>query len=390
MRVGPGFIVAAAFIGPGTITTCTLAGVTFGVTLLWVLVFATLATLLLQEMSGRLGLITGKGIAEVLADLAPPWGRALAWLTGGAVVLGVIAFEAGNLSGAGIGLAAVTGIDQTLLSLAVAALAGTLLYCGRYRLLERVLVACVAIMGIVFLITAVMVGSSWGALFSGLLLPSVPEGSTLTILALIGTTVVPYNLFLYASTVRARWQQPSELGEVRRELFVAVGIGGMISAAIVITAAAAIGHGEISSAADMARQLEPLLGPWAHAAFGVGIALAGISSAITAPLAAAYILSGLLRKTPDLTGPVARLATLGCVLVGAALVTTGVRPVQLIVLAQAANGLILPVVAAALVLLLNDRSRLGGQVNGWLGNALGAFGVAICLFLAARIWLPSA
>jgi Mn2+/Fe2+ NRAMP family transporter len=235
-----------------------------------------------------------------------------------------------------------------------------------------------------------MVGSSWGALFSGLLLPSVPEGSTLTILALIGTIVVPYNLFLYASTVRARWQQPSELGEVRRELFVAVGIGGMISAAIVITAAAAIGHGEISSAADMARQLEPLLGPWAHAAFGVGIALAGISSAITAPLAAAYILSGLLRKTPDLTGPVARLATLGCVLVGAALVTTGVRPVQLIVLAQAANGLILPVVAAALVLLLNDRSRLGGQVNGWLGNALGAFVVAICLFLAARIWLPSA
>ena len=114
MRIGPGFIVAAAFIGPGTITTCTLAGASFGVSLLWVLVFATAATVLLQEMSGRLGLLTGEGVAEVLAGLAPPWGRALAWLTGGAVVLGVIAFEAGNLSGAGIGLAAVTGIDERL------------------------------------------------------------------------------------------------------------------------------------------------------------------------------------------------------------------------------------------------------------------------------------
>jgi Mn2+/Fe2+ NRAMP family transporter len=302
-------------------------------------------------------------------------------------VLGVIAFEGGNLSGAGLGLAAVTGFDETLLSMAVAVLAGMLLCFGRYRLLERVLVVCVALMGIVFLVTAVMVGPSWRTLLSGLLLPSVPRGSTLTILALIGTTVVPYNLFLYASTVRARWQKPDELGEMRRDLVLAVAIGGVISTAIVVTAAAAVGEGEVSSAADMARQLEPLLGSWARTAFGLGIALAGISSAITAPLAAAYILSGLLKQGPDLTGPVARLTTLGCVFIGAGLVLTGIRPVQLILFAQAANGLILPVVAAALLLVLNDRIRLRGHANGWPGNVLGALVVAVCLLLAARIWM---
>ena len=205
--------------------------------------------------------------------------------------------------------------------------------------------------------------------------------------ALIGTTVVPYNLFLYASTVRARWQKPDELGEMRRDLVLAVGIGGMISTAIVVTAAAAVGDDEIGSASDMARQLEPLLGPWARTAFGLGIALAGISSSITAPLAAAYILSGLLKQGPDLAGPVARLTTLGCVFIGAGLVLTGIRPVQLILFAQAANGLILPLVATVLLLVLNDRSRLRGHANGWPGNVLGAVVVAVCLLLAARTWM---
>lgn len=387
MKIGPGFIVAAAFVGPGTVTTCTLAGVSYGISLLWVLVVATAATVLLQEMSGRLGLVTGKSVVEVLADLAPPWGRALAWLTGGAVLVGVIAFQAGNLSGAGIGLAAVTGVDATMLSVTVAVLAGALLYFSRYRLLERVLVVCVAVMGILFLITAVMVGPDWRALLSSLLLPTIPEGSSLTILALIGTTIVPYNLFLYASTVRARWQSPSELGEVRRDLVLAVGIGGAISVAIVVTASSVIGGGEIGSASDMARQLEPLLGPWSRNAFGFGIALAGLSSAITAPLAAAYILSGLLRREGDLQGAVARRAAVGCVAIGAGLVMTGIRPVQLILFAQAANGLILPVVAAALLLVLNDRIRLGRLANGWLGNAIGVLVVALCCFLAWRIWI---
>ncbi len=387
MKIGPGFIVAAAFVGPGTITTCTLTGASFGISLLWVLVFATGATVLLQEMSGRLGLVTGKGVAEVLAELAPPWGRALAWLTGLAVVLGVVAFEAGNLSGAGIGLAAVTGVDETALSVAVAILAGALLYFGRYRLLERLLVVCVAAMGLVFLMTAVLVAPDWRSLLSGLILPSIPAGSPLTILALIGTTVVPYNLFLYASTVRARWQSVAELGEVRRDLVLAVSIGGAISVAIVVTAASAMGDGEISSASDMARQLEPLLGPWARTAFGLGIALAGISSAITAPLAAAYILSGLIQQKGDLTEPIARLAAVGCVLFGAVLVLTGTRPVQLILFAQAANGLILPVVGVVLLIVLNDRGWLGGQVNGWAGNVIGAVVVVVCGFLAARTWL---
>lgn len=384
MRGSPGFLVAAAFIGPGTVTTCTLAGAAFGTDLLWVLAFATAATVLLQEMSGRLGLATGAGLVENLAGLAPPWGRAVAWLTGLAVLLGVIAFEAGNLSGAGLGLEAVTGTGSRAWTAAMTVLAGALLYLGRYRLLERVLVGCVAAMAVVFLITAGMVASSWDDVAIGLLRPAVPERAGLTVLALVGTTIVPYNLFLYAAAVRERGRGIGDLPGMRRDLVLAVGLGGLISAAIVVTAASVIGGAGIESAVDMARQLEPLLGDWARVAFGAGFALAGISSAITAPLAAAWIVSGLMGGA-GLQTPLARGTAVACVLVGAALALTGIRPVRLILVAQAANGLILPVVALALLLALNDRRRMGDHANGWPGNLAGIVVVALCALLAIRI-----
>jgi len=149
---GPGFFIAAAFIGPGTVTACTLAGVAHGMTLLWVLVFAVVATIVLQEMSARLALASGQGLAESLSALARPWGKTVAWLTGLAAVFGVIAFEAGNLSGAGLGLASLTDTEPAPWTAAVAIAATGLLLTGRYRLIEQVLMACVAVMGLVFVV----------------------------------------------------------------------------------------------------------------------------------------------------------------------------------------------------------------------------------------------
>ncbi len=384
-RTGPGFVVAAAFIGPGTVTACTLTGAAHGMTLLWVLVFAVAATMLLQEMSARLALTTGRGLAEALAALAPPTGHIIAWVTGLAVVLGVVAFEAGNLAGAGLGLAAVGQTDAPLWTAGVAIAAGVLLLTGSYRLIERVLVACVALMGLMFAVTAVAVMPDPGALLGGLFVPRLPDAGVLPALALVGTTIVPYNIYLYASVVRERWQGAEALPAVRRDLCLAVAVGGLISAAIVVTAAAGLEGAEVTSAADMARQLEPLLGDWARLFFGAGFAIAGLTSAITAPLAAAYVVTGLVRADAALSGPLSRAVMLACLGAGAAFALSGVRPVQLILLAQAANGLILPVIAAALLLALNDRVRLGAQANSWLSNAAGLLTVLVCGALAVRV-----
>ena len=385
--LGPGVIVTAAFIGPGTVTTATLAGAHYGTTLLWCLLFATLATIVLQEMSARLGLATGFGLGRALRETpGPPWlGVGLGALAVSAVVVGAVAYEAGNLTGAGLGLEGVTGLPARAWALMGAAVATALLWTGRYRLVERVLMGCVAVMGLVFLATGLLVAPRIPALLEGLVIPRLPPGAgTLTALGLIGTTIVPYNLFLHAAAVRERWDGPEALPAARLDLLLAIGLGGIVSGAIVVTAAAALEGREVRSATDMAAQLEPLLGAWASRGFAVGFAAAGLSSAITAPLAAAYATLDVLGRGRDVRTGLAR-GVIGAAMIVAALITVvGRRPVPLILLAQVLNALVLPIVAVVLLIAMNDRRRLGAHVNGWAANLAGLLVVLLALALGVR------
>ncbi|UCD24969.1 MAG: Nramp family divalent metal transporter [Gemmatimonadota bacterium] len=384
--LGPGVIVTAAFIGPGTVTTATLAGANYGVTLLWALLFATIATIVLQEMSARLGLATGAGLGQALRAVSRrPWiGTSLAALAAVAVIGGAAAYEAGNLTGAGLGLESVTGLSlRTWVALGTV-LAGLLLWTGRYRLVERVLATCVAVMGLVFLATAILVAPSIIDILSGALRPRLLNGSELTALALIGTTIVPYNLFLHSAVVRERWSDVTDLPTVRLDLVLAIGLGGIVSAAVVITASAALDGGEVRSAADMATQLTPLLGPWAGQAFAAGYAAAGVSSAVTAPLAAAYVVLDTLGRGRDVRSPLARIVWLCCIVIGGVTAMLGTRPVALIFVAQIVNGLVLPIVAIVLLVAMNDRNRLGSHINGWRGNIVGGAVVLLCAVLGIR------
>ncbi len=203
---GPGLLVAAAFIGPGTIVTASRAGASYGTALLWAVVFSAVATAVLQEMAARVGLVTRKGLSEAIrGSFSQPVLRFLALgLIAVAITLGNAAYETGNLLGASLGLEILSGISPRLWAIVVAVAAVALLFSGAYRMIQRVLVALVVLMSFVFLVTAILVDPSLGELGRGLV-PSVPDGSLLTIIALIGTTVVPYNLFLHASTVQEKW-----------------------------------------------------------------------------------------------------------------------------------------------------------------------------------------
>lgn len=381
-------MVAAAFIGPGTVTTATLAGAGFGTALLWALAFSIGATLVLQEMSARLGVVTGLGLGEAIRRrFSQPLARAGAvLLIVSAIAVGNAAFQTGNLLGAGLGLEAVAGGTPQGWALGIGVLAGLLLWSGRYRLVEGVLVVMVALMSLVFLVTAAMVRPSPGDILSGLLVPRLPDGALLFTLALVGTTVVPYNLFLHASAVRERFQGPEALGAARRDLTLSILVGGAVSMAIVLTAAGTIhgGEGGVESAADMARQLEPLLGPWAGAFFAVGLLAAGMTSSVTAPLAAAWATAGALGWRTDLTAPGVRVVWLVVLGTGMVLAGLGVRPVEAILFAQAANGILLPCVAVFLLLAVNDGRWMGDLRNGRVANVVGLGVTAVALALGIR------
>jgi manganese transport protein len=393
-RFGPGAVVAAAFIGPGTVTTATLAGARFGYTLLWALTFSLLATLVLQEMAARLGLVTGDGLGEaVRRRFAGPVARLLAVsLVIAAIGLGNAAYETGNLLGAALGAEAAWGGTARLWALAAGFAALLLLATGSYRLVERVLVVLVGLMSLAFLATAVVVRPPLGAILTGMFVPAAPgDVGILYVAGLVGTTVVPYNLFLHAAAVRERWEGPGDLPAARLDLGVSILLGAVVSMAIVATSAAMTGGGDpdaaVGTAADMAVQLEPLLGSWARYFFAGGLLAAGLTSAITAPLAAAYATAGALGWPRDLHDT--RLRAVWLVVLGAGMLfaALGVRPVPAIVFAQVANGILLPAIAVFLLLAVNDRRWMGERTNGVAMNAAGIVVVGVALVLGLRaLW----
>ncbi|MCH2097221.1 MAG: divalent metal cation transporter, partial [Pseudomonadales bacterium] len=290
---GPGMLVTAAFIGPGTITTASVAGAGAGYVLVWALAFSIVATLVLQEMAARIGLVGDGGLAEQLrAALTQPVARAVVLgLVVVAIGVGNAAYEAGNITGAVLGASALLDVPRGALVLGITVLAALLLFSGRYRLLETTLAALVAFMGVVFLAAALSTPPDAALVFS---VPAGADAFGLTALALIGTTVVPYNLFLHASAVRAHWGTDADaLPAVRRDACLSIGFGGLVTLAVLSTAAVAFaGTGTEVNAATMAAQLEPVLGRWAAACFALGLLAAGLTSAITAPLAAAWAVCG--------------------------------------------------------------------------------------------------
>jgi Mn2+/Fe2+ NRAMP family transporter len=381
-------VIAAAFIGPGTVTTAARAGSDFGFALAWALLFSTIACVVLQEASGRVTVLTGRELGQAVAERFGGSGRT-GWvpiLLAGGVIVGCAAYEAGNLLGGVAGLRIAVDASPNALTAICGLGAGLLLFTGNTRLIARTLGSLVAIMGVVFLITAVRLQPDLAALVEGLVIPDMPHGSTVLVLGLVGTTVVPYNLFLGSALAR-----DNRLPEMRWGLAVAVGGGGLISLAVLVVGSSLGGGLEFERLASV---LAERLGHGAELSLSFGLFGAGLTSAVTAPLAAAITARTLLSRDdgPDWSERSVRYRAVwfGVLVFGVVFAVTGVRPVPAIILAQAVNGLILPLIAVFLWLTMNDRELLGDGVNtGWQNLAMGVV-VAVCVLLGLRGLLAAA
>lgn len=386
-QLGPGVIVAAAFIGPGTVTTATLAGAGYGYTLLWAILFSIFATVILQEMSARLGIVAKIGVGEALRKKAktPALKIAVVTLVIGAILVGNAAYEAGNISGAVLGFpSGEYSINPFIVIIGAAAF--ILLFTGQYRLIEKSLVILVSVMGIVFLISAILLKPDVSQIISGLFKPILPENAGMMVIGLIGTTVVPYNIFLHASSVKTKWKNESAIGLARWDTILSISLGGIITMAILITSAVAFqnGNSNISGLEDLSFQLEPILGNWATTFVGFGFLAAGLSSSVTAPLAAAFAVSEVLGWQNNLKSTRFRL-TWGFVLfTGILFSMVGFKPTSVILFAQVANGLLLPVVAGFLVWVMNDKTLMGKNANSVITNGLGIIIILITIALGLK------
>tara|TARA_R110002072_G_scaffold193809_7_gene351017 strand:- start:15349 stop:16575 length:1227 start_codon:yes stop_codon:yes gene_type:complete len=392
-KIGPGTLVAAAFIGPGTVTVCTLAGVEFGFTLLWAMGLSIIATLVLQEMTVRLGLVHGKGLAETVKNqIKIPVLKIIGiTLIICAIVIGNGAYEAGNISGGVLGLETFLAkstisfqkIEINYLSLLLGFIAFIVLYLGKYKIIERALVGLVILMSISFLIAAILTKPDLLLLLKSVFIPKIPEEGFLTIIALVGTTVVPYNLFLHAALVREKWTTVRELRTAQMDSFIAIILGGIVSMGIIVCGAAIQGA-SVNNAADLALGLEPLYGEFATYFLSIGLFAAGISSAITAPLAAAYVSKECFNWKGGMKSKKFRMVWMLILLLGILISSLGFKPIEIIKFAQVANGILLPVVVGFLLWVMNKKELLGNYKNSLIQNIFGILIVLTTLILSIR------
>lgn len=385
---GPGFLVAAAFIGPGTVASCSMAGAQFGYALIFALVFATVTTIILQQMTGRLSLGSKYDLGQALREF--PQSRLtkgiFAILTLSSITFGCAAYEAGNIIGGSLGLEMVTSVSQKYWVAIISLIAIFILSRGKYKLVEKFLIFLVFLMSASFLTTLVIIKPNFLLILKGTI-PSFPKNSLYLVLALVGTTVVPYNLFLHSSAVKEKWKSIANLKEVKKDLLLSITLGGIISASIVITSAVAFyGKGvSLESGIQLGQQLKPLFGSFTNFLFGLGFFAAGMSSALTAPYAAAFASSGVLGWKGGHNSKGFKGVWLGVIVAGLIIAylraAFNINPLSIIIFAQVANGFILPVASIFLLFVLNNRQKMGKLVNNIKQNILGSLIILIVSFL---------
>ena len=382
---GPAAIVTSAFIGPGTIIVSTNVGISYGYSLLWAAVFAVIALMFLMEMASRIAIVSGEDLVAASIALFPGnrlWKGFIRVLMLVGVLTVCFAFQTGNLTGGSLGLADIFGVDNRYVLCRMILLWRLVTLQGSTRILEFIMKLFVGFMGFIFIVTMLFVKPDLKALGAGLI-PQIPEGAYVLTLALVGTTLIGINLILHSITTKARWSRIADMHDARWDIGINIIIGGLITVALVVTAATIL-RGQVISghpALAFTRSLEPVLGHYARIMGDLGLFAAGLSSAIAIPFTLKNIAHSTLHFSGGVNSPASNLLALVVIVFGACLSIAGRNPVEVIILAQAASGLFLPVVTALILCVANSRHMMGQYTNSFLQNLVGVLALVLTLLL---------
>ena len=389
-HIGPATLVTAAFIGPGTVSVCALAGIEHAYGLIWVMIISLIMTLFLQELTARLAIIDQLDLTElILSHLnRNKWiSISIISLIFVAIVFGNTAYEAGNLSGVNIGLRILSfddhfinllGVKLNYAIIGITAIALLILHLRSYKRIEKILMLLVGVLSLSFIVLALLTTERLGVLIQGILQPKFPDKDPLIIAALIGTTVVPYNLFLHSALARQKWKSRKGIKSMRIDTFFAVALGILVSISIIITTANI--SDDLTNVNNLGTALEPVLGSFSAYLMGIGFIAAGLTSAITAPLAAAFVINKLFGLNYETRSFAFKRLSYVILIIGCLVAALDLEPVQVIKLAQVANAIILPVIV--IIILWLDR-QIGQQSKaGPFYQLLGLVVLLISVFLS--------
>lgn len=370
---GPAAVITSAFIGPGTITTSTLSGVNFGYALLWSVLFSGISLVIIMNMASRLAIIGKANIVDAAVDLLDNKGWKLFVLGLIAVAIGLTAlgFEAGNLIGATAGFRDITGFSVPVAALLMGIVSAAAIIFSTPKIIEQVMKAFVGVMGVIFVITAIVAKPDFGAILRGFI-PSIPSGSLVNTVALIGTTIIAINLVFHSIASADKWNSEEHLADSYFDTKFNVSLGVIMTLALIITTSAVLYGTDtvVNSPLVYAKSLEPVLGSWARIFGDLGLLFAGLSSAIATPYMTGVIFSRVFKWNKENDYRI-KVVAMFAVLIGTGFAMFGARPTSIIVFAQAASGVFLPFITILFVIAANKPS-LGKYKNTLMQNVFGS------------------
>ena len=381
---GPAVIASIAYMDPGNFATNIQAGSGYGYALLWVVLSANLIAMLFQAMSAKLGIVTGRNLAEMCRDNYPLPMVIVMWIIS---EIAAMATDLAEFLGGAIGLSLLMGIPLFwgMAITAIITYAILMLESRGFREMEIIIGVMVAIIGLCYVVELFLAPVDYGEAVKGLLIPSMPDQAALLIsVGIIGATVMPHAVFLHSGLTQYRGQarNDSERRTLLRfsntEVVVALAIAGMVNMAMVIMAAAAFhnGYSEVAEIETAYHTLTPLLGGAAAAVFLVSLLTSGISSSVVGTMAGQMIMQGFVNFSIPIW--VRRAVTM---VPAFAVIAWGVNPTQALVMSQVVLSIALPVPMLALLHFTSSRRIMGPFVNRPIIKILASFGALIVLTL---------
>lgn len=384
--IGPGLLVTVGFIDPGNWAANISSGAQFGSVLLWVITLSTLMLIVLQHNAAHLGIVTGLCISEAATRYLPSRN---ARLLVGSALLAAISTQMAEILGAAIALNMLFHVPVKLAALAVTLVVGFFLYSNTYKRIEAIIIGFVSIIGISFVYELFLIPVDWATTTRNLFVPTVPDGSIVLIMSLLGAVVMPHNLFLHSEVIQSRqWNLENEV-EINRQLkyefldtLLSMGIGWAINCAMIIVAATTffVARVEVVDLSQSAALLEPILGSGAALVFAFALLCAGMASSITAGIAGGSIFAGLFGEPYDIEDKHSRLGVTLVLLFALGIILLIENTLQGLVLSQVALSMQLPFTVFLLVRLTSSPEVMGGHVNArGTRLLLNFFGVIITL-----------
>jgi len=387
---GPAVIASIAYMDPGNFATNIQAGAKYGYTLLWVVLLANVAAMLFQALSAKLGIVTGRNLAEMCREHFP---RPVVWALWIVSEVAAMATDLAEFLGGAIGLALLMHIPLVAgMGVTAVLVYGILMFEGRgFRPVELIIGSLVAAIALCYLVETVMAPVDWAAAGVGSVVPRLPDAGALTIaVGIVGATIMPHAIFLHSGLTQNR--APARNDHERRlllrfsnvEVLAALGVAGLVNMAMVITAASAFhaGHSDVAEIETAYHTLTPLLGPAAAGAFLTALLASGLSSSAVGTMAGQMIMQGFVGFRIPIV--VRRLVTMIPAFV---VVWLGVNSTSALVISQVVLSIALPAPVIALILFTRRKDIMGAFANSRLTNAASVFAALVILSLNAVLLL---